>query len=147
MFQPMTCGLTPAGAGVERKCWTILGQTYWPLAITEACFAFEALLPPGTFVPPHVQEGQDEFIRVLEGSLDLMLDGVAARAGPGDFVRIPRGTVHGVFNNGAVPARALGWATPALNLAELFERADGVADPEEVLRMATANGVRFLPPD
>jgi quercetin dioxygenase-like cupin family protein len=55
--------------------WNILGQTYVPKELSEHSMAWHATFPAGTFVPPHIHPTQDEFIYMLEGQLDLVLDG------------------------------------------------------------------------
>jgi hypothetical protein len=60
-------GITRYGESLDNIVWNILGQTYKPVQLSEASFAFDTLFPPGTFVPPHFHPEQDEFIRVLEG--------------------------------------------------------------------------------
>ena len=85
----LTAGITPAGEGLGGTVWNILGQTYKPVASGESCFAFDTLFPPGTFVPPHIHTTQDEFIRVLEGRFDLVLDLRAADATPRKATRLP----------------------------------------------------------
>jgi uncharacterized RmlC-like cupin family protein len=126
--------------------WNILGQTYRPVQWCEASFAFDTLFPPGTFVPPHIHPGQDEFIRVLEGKFELMLGHGSDTAEAGDLIRLPRGIPHGIFNRSDVPVRALFWVAPSLRLYELFSQIHNVADPAEVVRLAGLHGVDFLPP-
>jgi quercetin dioxygenase-like cupin family protein len=142
----MTAGITRAGKGEGGVAWTILGQTYRPMQHSEACFAFEALFPEGTFVPPHIHPDQDEFIHMVEGSFELFLDGQTQSAGPGDLVRLPRGIPHGIFNRSGGPVRALFWVAPSLRLYELFTRLHAVGDPAEVVRISGEYGVEFLPP-
>lgn len=142
----MTAGVTRAGEGLGGITWSILGQTYRPVAHSESCFAFDTLFPPGTFVPPHIHADQDEFIRVLEGEFDLVLDGAKASAGAGDMIRLPMGQSHGIFNNSGAPVRALFWVTPARGLYTLFTRIHNVGDPAEVVRIAAEYAVEFLPP-
>jgi len=131
----MTPGITPAGEG--GVVWNILGQTYKPVAHSESCFAFDTPFPPGTFVPPHIHATRDEFIRVLEGRFDLVLDGQAMQAKAGDVIRMPMGIMHGIFNKSGAPVRALFWVTPAKGLYTLFTRIHNVADPGEVVRIAS----------
>ena len=50
---------------------------------------WHALLPPGSFVPPHIHPTQDEFIYMIEGKLDLQLGEQKSSAGPGDLIRLP----------------------------------------------------------
>jgi hypothetical protein len=88
---PMTAGVTQQGSSTDGIAWSILGQTYKPLHVTESSFSWHALLPPGTFVPPHVHPTQDEFIYIFEGRFDLVLDGQQANASAGDLIRLPRG--------------------------------------------------------
>ncbi len=83
-------GITPTGEGYRGKTWNILGQIYFPKAVTDSTFAFETNSDPGQFVPVHVHPTQDEFILVQEGVLDLKLDGAWVKAKAGDLVRMPR---------------------------------------------------------
>ena len=49
-------------------------------------------------MPPHIHPDQDEYLYILEGRLDFMLDGADEFATPGDLVRLPMGKPHGIFN-------------------------------------------------
>ena len=142
----MTAGITRSGEGEGGVVWNILGQTYKPVAHSDACFAFDTLFPPGTFVPPHIHPTQDEFIRILEGEFELFLDGQTVKAAPGDLIRMPMGLPHGIFNKSPGNVRALFWVTPSRGLYTLFTRIHNVADPGEVIRIASEYEVRFLPP-
>ncbi|MBX6372628.1 MAG: cupin domain-containing protein [Acetobacteraceae bacterium] len=142
----MTAGVTRAGEGEGGVVWSILGQTYKPVAHSETCFAFDTLFPPGTFVPPHIHPTQDEFIRVLEGQFELFLDGQTLTAGAGDLIRMPMGLAHGIFNKSGQNVRALFWVSPARDLYRLFTRIHNVPDPNEVVRIAKEHEVEFLPP-
>ena len=142
----LDAGITPAGQGQDGVVWSVLGHTYWLKAESESCFVFETLAPPGTFVPPHIHPTQDEFIYVLEGTLDLQLAGASTRAVRGDLVRMPMGVPHAYYNNAAVPARALFWVTPAGRLRALFDALHNLADLDEVVRLSKLHGVDFLPP-
>jgi len=146
MPTPMTPGITPRGASLDGRVWHILGQTYTPLYLTESSFGWHALLPAGTFVPPHVHPMQDEFIYVLTGEFDLVLDVEAFTAAPGDLVRLPRCLPHGIFNNSAADATCVFWVSPTRLLWDLFEAIDNVSDPSEIIRQAGMREVEFLPP-
>jgi hypothetical protein len=74
-MQQLTAGITKANTGLDGIVWNILGQTYVPKSLSEQCFAWHATFPPGTFVPPHIHPTQDEFIYMLDGRFDLVLDG------------------------------------------------------------------------
>jgi len=94
-MQPLTAGITKANTGIDGIVWNILGQTYVPKQLSENSFAWHAIFPPGTFVPPHIHPTQDEFIYMFEGRFDLMIDGKDFVAGPGDLIRLPLGIPHG----------------------------------------------------
>jgi uncharacterized cupin superfamily protein len=59
-------------------------------------------IPPGkeSFIP-HAHSIEEEFVFVLEGAGEVVLDGVAHPIGPGDFVGFPiDGVVHSVVSKG-----------------------------------------------
>jgi quercetin dioxygenase-like cupin family protein len=140
-------GITRNGMGYSGKTWNILGQVYFPKAVSDSTFAFESNSDPGQFVPVHIHPTQDEFILVQDGVLDLKLDGVWVKAMAGDLVRMPRGIPHGYFNKSDKPARALFWVSPAQKLEALFDRLHNLTDVEEVVRLSAAHEVNFLPPE
>jgi quercetin dioxygenase-like cupin family protein len=147
MIMPrLTAGVTTKGTSVEGKVWNILGQTYVPLQVSDSSFAWHATFPPGTFVPPHVHPTQEEFIYVLGGHFDLVLDGQAAGADAGDLIRLPRAIPHGIFNNSAAEVTCVFWVSPTRMLWELFQAIHNVPDPAEVVRLAGRHEVHFLPP-
>lgn len=78
-----------------------------------ACFIFEGITPPGGGPPPHIHHRQEESFYLLEGTLTIQVAGRTYQASPGDFVHIPRGTVHSFRNNGNVDARLLTTVSPA----------------------------------
>ena len=80
-----------AAEGLRGIHWNILGQVYTPMQVSAESFAWHALLPAETFVPPHIHPTQDEFVLVLEGTLDAVLDGQARHAAKGDLLIMPRG--------------------------------------------------------
>jgi mannose-6-phosphate isomerase-like protein (cupin superfamily) len=147
MTMELEKGITWNGEGFGGVRWNILGQIYFPKAVCDSAFAFEANSDPGQFVPVHVHPTQDEFILVQEGELSLKLDGVWSIAKAGDLVRMPRGIPHGYFNKSDKPARALFWVSPPGKLEDLFKALNGLADVPEVLRLSALHDVDFLPPD
>ncbi len=138
-------GITRAGEGYRGKSWNILGQRYFPKASCDTTFAFETNSDPGQHVPVHIHPTQDEFILVLDGELDLKLDGVWSKAG--DLVRMPRGVPHGYFNKSDASARALFWVSPAGRLEALFDALHDLNDIPRVLQLSAEHDVEFLPPE
>jgi uncharacterized RmlC-like cupin family protein len=143
---PMTPGITQTGTSLDGRVWHILGQTYTPLYLTESSFGWHALLPPGTFVPTHVHPTQDEFVYILGGELDLLLDAEPLQPNPGDLIRLPRCVPHAVFNNSQAAVTCLFWVAPTRLLWDLFESIDNISDASEVIRLAGMREVEFLPP-
>ena len=139
-------GVMAAEAGIDGIAWNVLGQTYVPKLHNQDVFLWHAILPPGTFVPPHVHANQDEFLHIVEGRLDFWLDGVETSGGPGDVVRLVRGVPHGIFNRSGGTVRTLFGVAPSRSLWALFAAIDQVADPAEVVRIAAQHEVEFLPP-
>ena len=88
-----------------------------------ACFILEAMASPGGGPPPHVHRHEEESFYLLEGTLTIQAAGQTFRALPGDFVHIPRGTVHSFRNDGNVDAKALVVVSPAgpAGLEKFFE--------------------------
>ena len=145
MTSELQKGITENGKGFDGVEWNILGQVYFPKAVSEATFAFEANSAPGQFVPVHIHPGQDEFILVQEGELSLKLDGVWSTARAGDLVRMPRGVPHGYFNKTDKPVRALFWVSPAGRLKKLFEELHDKTDIAQIVQLSADHDVDFLP--
>jgi uncharacterized cupin superfamily protein len=67
-------------------------------------------LPPGCRSSwPHAEENEEEFVYVIEGSVDAWIDGQIYRMGPGDLAAFPAGTgiCHCFINNGTTEATLL----------------------------------------
>ncbi|MCZ4491440.1 MAG: hypothetical protein QOH30_4236 [Baekduia sp.] len=82
-------------------------------------------LPAGATTPLHRQAFDDETLYVLEGSLDVHLDGVQHTAGAGAIVFIPRETPHALL--ATEPTRLIVFGLPAGQ--ERYFRALSVAAP------------------
>jgi quercetin dioxygenase-like cupin family protein len=93
-------------------------------------FAMEALVPPGGGPPPHIHRHEDETFYMLEGECSFRLGQESVLASRGDFVNVPRGTVHCFHNNGTEPARIILTFTPA-GIEKFFEETlEPARDPE-----------------
>lgn len=58
-------------------------------------YAFvESIVEPMVGPPLHIHHDADEVFHVLEGTMDFICDGRRSRLGPGDVVRIPKGSAH-----------------------------------------------------
>ncbi len=147
-MKPLTAGVTRANEGIDAITWNILGQTYVPKTLSEDSFSWHAIFPPGTFVPPHIHPTQDEFIYMLEGRLDLVLDGQESHALSGDLIRLPRNVPHGLFNKSDTPVKCLFWVAPTGRLYDLFWAIHSMKEqnPAEVVALAARYEIDFLPP-
>jgi quercetin dioxygenase-like cupin family protein len=108
--------------GLDGIVWNILGQTYVPKSLSEQCFSWHATFPPGTFVPPHIHPTQDEFIYMLDGRFDFVLDGSDFVATTGDLIRLPMNIPHGIFNKSDQTVKCFFWVTPTRRLCRLPRR-------------------------
>lgn len=121
IIQPRALFHRPAGTG--RSFWGP-GDLYTFLVTGEESdgeyFAMEALVPPGGGPPPHIHRREDETFYVIDGSCTFRLGNETVTAGPGDFVNIPRGTVHCFRNDGTGTARLILTFTPA-GIEHFFE--------------------------
>ena len=144
----MPPGITKAGEGFDHVSWNILGQTYIPKQVSETSFSWHATFPPDTFVPPHIHPTQDEFIYMLEGQFELMLDGKIVVANPGDLVRMPMGLPHGIFNKSGRTVKCFFWVAPTRRLYDLFWAIHNMPEqtPAEVVALSAKHEVDFLPP-
>lgn len=84
------------------------GDLYSLLATGEetnnAFFQFEAIVPQGGGPRPHIHTREDETFYIVSGSLEILLGDKTYNAKAGDFVYIPRGTVHRFKNIGSQTA-------------------------------------------
>src|SRR5437870_13140672 len=115
-FMQLTAGITKASTGLDGIVWNILGQTYVPKSLSESTFSWHATFPPGTFVPPHIHPTQDEFIYMLEGRFDLVIEGREFVANAGDLLRLPREIPHGIFNKSDQTAKCFISVSPTRKL-------------------------------
>ena len=145
----MLAGVTKANEGLDQISWNILGQTYVPKQLSENAFSWHAIMPVGTFVPPHIHPKQDEFLYILEGRFNLILNGVETFAEPGDLVRLPMGIPHGIYNKTNTAIKCLFWVTPSRKLYDLFWALHNLgpeANPADVVATSAQFEIDFLPP-
>ena len=124
-------------------------------------FMAEGLATPGGGPPPHFHHFEDESYFILEGAVTFKAGGQTIYAKAGDFLHIPRGTVHSFKNEGKVSARAIVIISPAgpTGMQQFFEEAfypttDRSASPppinqdivQRMLAASEKNGLEFLKP-
>ncbi|NJA57122.1 cupin domain-containing protein [Streptomyces sp. NEAU-H3] len=123
---------------------------------TDGAFALmDGTVKPSHGNSPHVHTQEDEAFYVLSGEFEFINGGQKFRAGPGDFVFIPRGTRHGFRNPGNEPARLLVFYTPAGPESFFLENGqeDGATIPltrefyEGIVDRMAAHNIVILPGD
>ena len=122
-----------------------------------AYFAMEAFVPPGGGPPPHFHRNEDETFYVLEGLIEFLLGDETITGAAGDFVNVPKGTLHCFRNISLEPVRMILTFTPA-GIEKFFEEAFHPAvegkepppvTPELIARLMAASarhGQTVLPP-
>jgi mannose-6-phosphate isomerase-like protein (cupin superfamily) len=65
-----------------------------------AFFVMEALVPPGGGPPPHIHRREDETFYILDGECSIRVGKKILAASSGDFISIPRDTLHCFKNVG-----------------------------------------------
>lgn len=76
---------------------------------------------PGADGPPvHVHPSAEESYEVLEGNLDVFVDGGWQTLHAGDKVTVPRGKPHTLANASAEPVRLINIHRPALRFEAMF---------------------------
>ena len=96
----------------------------------------------------HIHPTQDEFIYMLEGRFDLVLDGREFVATAGDLIRLPMQIPHGLFNKSDQPIKCFFWVSPTRKLYDLFWAIHSMKEqtPPEVVALSAKHEVMFLPP-
>ncbi|MBL8745191.1 MAG: cupin domain-containing protein [Phycisphaerae bacterium] len=73
---------------------------------TRGAFALiEEITPIGSGPPLHRHKDEDEWFSVLEGRIEIQLDGKRSEAGPGEMLFAPRRSVHTFRSIGDVPLK------------------------------------------
>jgi quercetin dioxygenase-like cupin family protein len=83
-------------------------------------FAMEAIVPPGGGPPLHIHRREDETFYVVEGECEFVIGDERVTAGVGDYVNVPRDTVHNFHNASSELTRLILTFTPA-GIERLFE--------------------------
>lgn len=117
----------------------------------------EIFSPAGRATPTHRHRNEDETIHMLEGELDVNIEGTTHTLRAGETVYLQRGTAHQLINRSAATARYLVICAPA-GFDEFVETcADVLAAPYETAPPGDASkqrmrdaaprvGITLLPP-
>ncbi|HEY7564302.1 MAG TPA: cupin domain-containing protein [Acidimicrobiia bacterium] len=129
------------GFGVDFKLMGI--DTDGAISVVEHPFA------PGAWVPPHIHTREDEYSIVIEGEIGFRSGDKELTLGAGGYITKPRNELHAMWNAGPAPARMIEIISPAGfeayfdEAAELFLRANGAPDPQDLAELAGRYGLTF----
>ncbi len=137
-------GATAVDSGFEGQKWSILGEPYVPLHMSPSSLLMRAEFGPGSFVPTHVHDTQDEIVYILEGDMEFDTEGKTLKAGPGTSVTLPMGIPHSLHNRSGKLAKALVIVTPTGKMYDYMAKISGLADPGEVVRLGAEHEIRFV---
>ncbi|HTU74965.1 MAG TPA: cupin domain-containing protein [Trebonia sp.] len=93
-------------------------------------------LAPGEYVTEHLHPYSEEFLHVVQGGLEMTLDGEPVALGRGDSLLVPIGVRHRLVNVGGAPAEVVFHLSPLAPRPEL-----GHVDTEEPVHPAAAGPV------
>jgi mannose-6-phosphate isomerase-like protein (cupin superfamily) len=100
----------------DGRAMNILGNPMLEKAGSEdlggAAAVFVSTVMPRMGPPAHFHRLTDEFFYVLEGEIDVWIDGRHLTLTPGMSATLPRGLVHRFDNLGERPAKVLTVVTP-----------------------------------
>lgn len=131
-----------------RSIFGLKATVTTPSAATNGAYVeMDVTAEPGSQTLIHVHPKQEEIYHVLEGTLDVYLDGQWHPVPAGESRTVPRSAVHGFRNAGAVPVRFLNVHRPALAFQEYLETLDrlsragkirGTKDPRSLIYLSMA---------
>ena len=132
----MPCG--GAGGRLSGMPWTV------DTLVARAAFTLlEVRLDAGCEVPPHVTRGADLVVHVVDGEVEVGLDGRSSRLGPGAGLWLPRGRPRRV--RAWTAARLLVSAVPGGAEAQVAIAADASICGDDRAALLAAAGVQRVP--
>jgi mannose-6-phosphate isomerase-like protein (cupin superfamily) len=99
----------------------------------------EAVMAPGSFIPPHIHVHQEESFEVLRGIATFWVDRRRIVAEAGERVAIPAGVPHRFRNRSLADVHVSATLRPALRVEELFERLFRLGAMNRVNRLGAPN--------
>ena len=101
------------------------------LVAREELVLFEFAMEPETDgASPHIHRQHVDSFYVLDGELELVVDGETVHAHAGDLVHAPPTVVHAFKNSSAQPVRFLNLHTPGMRFDEYIRRMDAGEKPD-----------------
>lgn len=129
---------------------TVVGEAITILAAGDSSKPFEMHIQQGVQgggPPPHFHPW-DEAFYVLQGEVEVTVEGTATTVSSGAYVHIPAGTVH-AYRNISATAKIIGVVSDPRG-GQFFAAMDQLKVPQDLPRIAEVAerfGVTFLPPE
>jgi mannose-6-phosphate isomerase-like protein (cupin superfamily) len=113
-----------------------------------AFYLCEAVFGPESGSPLHIHHHEDEVITVLEGALDVRLDGETLQVPLGGTVHLPKKVPHALQNPLKTPLQIMVYAIPG-GLENYFDEVDaalqnGTLDEETHTKISAKYGLEWL---
>jgi len=102
---------------------------------------------PGSGIPPHIHTKEDEIFRVLQGEVELMIDGKVTILSEGDMAFAPKNLVHSWKVVGTTNAKMWVSAFPSgmeHMFKELHHMPPGPPDLANVAAICETYGIEFV---
>ena len=139
-------------AKAQSELW-VLGDRYQVLHLAEEYAVIEVFSTAGHGPPPHRHHWEAESIYLVEGELDVQLEGSHRLIQAGEFLQLPSGQVHG-YRSQSATSRHLTVIVPG-HFANLFleightrqEDVDTQRDASRLLALAPQFGLEIVSPD
>ena len=137
----------PSGSGRQLKSLGIVHKL--TRAQTNGAFYLcEAIFAPESGSPLHIHHYEDEVIHILEGAIDVRLDGQQLHAEAGGVVHLPKKVPHAFRNAQKTPLRTLIFTIPG-GLEGYFDEVDtalqrGSLDRETHTKISSKYGLEWL---
>jgi len=100
----------------QGKSFWVLGDHYrFKISSEEtrgSLAVVEIIAFPENGPPPHIHHREDESFYILDGTFAVLIGDQSFGGSTGDFVHIPKGTLHTYENIGTTPGRILVTLTP-----------------------------------
>lgn len=137
-----------AGEGTQLH---VLGNPQWHKVVgadTEnQVFEWIDDLKPGSGIPPHIHTKEDEIFRVLEGKVEIMVDGKVTQLSAGDMAFAPKNLVHSWKVVGDENAKMWASAFPSgmeHMFQELHAMPPGPPDFKKISTICQTYGIQFV---
>jgi quercetin dioxygenase-like cupin family protein len=106
----------------------ITGQQLTFIRCEKDLLEMESSWSPGKEPPAHYHQYQEEEFRIIKGRLSIRINGQVREYVTGEIIKIPKGTVHAMWNNSGTETVASWKVVPAMETEEVLRTFFGLAN-------------------